>query len=123
VLLPGRIQGVDIWVQSGEGVKKGNILDVSIVNSSEVNEYFDVYFNESEQKDVLLANDLPPGFGCIIECLKTSTVERALTKVIGFPLGLINLPPLGPLDYNLIMYGVESEEQLRFNSTNYYLPS
>lgn len=35
----------------------------------------------------------------------------------------IKLPPLGPLDYNLIMYGVEPEEQARFNSTNFYLPS
>lgn len=35
----------------------------------------------------------------------------------------IKLPPLGPLDYNLIMYGVEEEEKARFNFTNYYVPS
>lgn len=35
----------------------------------------------------------------------------------------IKLPPMGPLDYNLIMYGVEEEEKTRFNFMNFYLPS
>ena len=55
----------------------------------------------------MIANFLPPGFGCIIECKKTEMVSQAIKSIREMRDYEIKLPPLGALDYNLIMYGVE----------------
>ena len=35
----------------------------------------------------------------------------------------INLPPLGALDYNLLLFGIAREEECRFGESNYVLPN
>jgi hypothetical protein len=71
IKLPGVIERADIWVQSTQNRCDGFTIDVNIYNSQCLDEYFDYYFSEDDQKDILLANTLPPGFGCVIECKKT----------------------------------------------------
>jgi len=45
VKLPGKIYKTDVWTQSDYSMYEGQITDVEIVNHTNINEFFDVYFN------------------------------------------------------------------------------
>lgn len=45
VKLPGVIHRADIWIQSEYKMDEGFTTDVNITNHSNLNEYFDCFFN------------------------------------------------------------------------------
>lgn len=74
VKLPGVIHKSEVWLQKPYSQNEGFTTDVEIINHDNLSEYFDCFYNSKEQKDYLLANTLPPGFGCIIECKKIECI-------------------------------------------------
>ena len=58
----------------------------------------------------------------MIHCRKKKITEEIIKSVNELCRIPIKLPDLGALDYNLLMFGVNSEELARFGQANYVLP-
>lgn len=122
IYLPGLITKADIWIQSEYSLYEGLTTGVEITNHANLWEYFDTYHDGESGKDVLVGTTLPPGFACLINCHKNEFFTQSIQAIKELSASPIRIPPLGCLDYNFIMFGIDQEEITRFNSSNYVIP-
>lgn len=66
----GEILNADIWHQSEFTLYEGHLFSSEIVHSRNIKEYFDIVFNKEKGSHVLICNEVPVGFSCVIECRK-----------------------------------------------------
>ncbi len=66
--LPGKIVDANVWKQSQFSIYEHHISVSEIASTKNLREYFDIAFSEEKGKDLLFTNELPAGFGCVIEC-------------------------------------------------------
>lgn len=52
-----------------------------IVHSRNIREFFDITNNNEKGNQVLLSNEIPVGFACVIECRKTKERVNAIREV------------------------------------------
>lgn len=120
IVLPGHYQNADVWYQTDFCQPKGVCTDVEIIHHNNVYEFFDIA--ENGDKHSLVGSVIPPGFSCLIECTKSKHAIQAIRSAEEILKNPIKLPPMGALDYNLLLFGISREEETRFGESNYVLP-
>lgn len=122
ITLPGLLKSGQVWRQTDLSLYEGLTTQSEVVKTENLLEYFDILYDGSAKRHILKGTTLPPGFACLVECSKPEEELEAIEaarELVGKP---INLPPLGALDYNMILFGTAKEEETRFGQSNYSIP-